>query len=469
MWTTGSWPTPPIDWKIYRSESLWLISIKNWNNWLTIADKNCWATEAYDWGEITSANRWNFYQRWNNYWFSSITPTTSNEQVNATNYGPYYEGDTFIYYDWYVGWEWCSPHNDNLWWWVINTFKSMQGPAPDWFHVPDDNEMSWLKTTMVWLWLGDWTAMKQYLKMPYGWLRDWYSSTAEIQSRGEYWLYWTSTPKTGSFTAYYLTFADYGIWTGGSITRAEGQLIRCFRNEALIPDNTWRTLFAWTWNSWIFWNPELEVISLSFDGTSWITIADKNIWATYVYENWDTLTEWNCGWYFQRWNNYMFPFDGQLTTSSIQVDATNYGPYYYWDKFIIWFHNWSSAANYNLWGEVTRTKKAMRWPCAEWFHVPRSNEASSFVDLVHSLGISREWFKTYLKMPLIWFIDGTWWYYDNMWVYWTCSHTNNSLANALLLNYWSEWVMGSDYSKGNLIRPFKNESVVPDSTWTKLY
>ena len=505
MWTTGSWPTP-TDWSIYWNENLGLISLKvpqdrqsyYWE-WITIADKNLWATEIYHPGDTMSeAKCGKTYQRWNNYWFpwiwSSETISKTYTKVNAANYWPYYEGNTFIYYDWYVGWEWCSPHNDNLWWWVTNTFKSMQGPAPDWFHVPDDNEMSWLKTTMVWLWLGDWASIKQYLKMPYGWFRDWYSSTAEIQSRGEYWLYWTSTPKTGSFTAYYLNFADYGIWTGGSITRAYGQLIRCFRNEALIPDNTWRTLFAWTWSAGIFWNPELEVISLSFDGTDWITIADKNIWATYVYENWDTLTEWNCGWYFQRWNNYMFSFDGQLTTSSTQVDATNYGPYYYWSNFIrlgssdTWW-NWDTSWNNHLrwskydshWQTITPLKD-MRWPCPEWFHVPHRHDYwwldacqwnLSTKDFFEYLNIWMFWYRHSYTWELInvgsrclYWCSSTWWPNIPSWRECEPSICCNAQANSWTWSRNYQWVETTIWW---YIRPFKNEPVEPDSTWTRLF
>lgn len=443
MWTTGSWPTP-IDWKIYRSESLWLISIKNWNNWLTIADKNCWATEAYDWGEITLANRWNFYQRWNNYWFSSITPTTLNEQVDATNYGPYYESDTFITSsDW-----WETSRNTNLWGADTDRIESKQWPSPEWYYVPKRQDFQNLTNAILALWLDrdSEVVSKIYLKIP-----NWQYRTCN--------RYWQNSARDISFPWFDLVANNNAAW----------MRIRCFKIISEIPDSSWTVLHQWTWNAWIFWSAEKWVISISSDWENRITIMDKNLWATVVYSYWDELSESNCWYQYQWWNNYGFPYDWPTKTSPVKVNAANYGPYYYWDKFIIWFNNWSSVANYNLWWEVTRTKKAMRWPCAEWFHIPRSNEASSFVDLVHSLGISKEWFKTYLKMPLIWYIDGTWWYYDNMWVYRTCSHTNASLANALLLNYWDEWVMWSSYSKGNLIRPFKNESVVPDSTWTKLY
>lgn len=56
---------------------------------------------------------------------------------------------------------------------------------------------------------------------------------------------------------------------------------------------------------WIFHNTTLGLISLSSDGSNWITIADKNLWATTVFEVWSwswtnwwtTVTEAN-GWKF---------------------------------------------------------------------------------------------------------------------------------------------------------------------------
>jgi hypothetical protein len=103
------------------------------------------------------------------------------------------------------------------------------------------------------------------------------------------------------------------------------------------------------------------LISVSWDWTNWVTIADKNLWATAVYNSWDTLTANNCGGYFQWWNCYMFSFDWTEPTSRTTVDITGYWPwnYYYGDTFIvyyIWFAANSQAARtraYNLrWWET---------------------------------------------------------------------------------------------------------------------
>ena len=120
----------------------------------------------------------------------------------------------------------------------------------------------------------------------------------------------------------------------------------------------WSSVATW---AWVFYNSILWIISISADWATWLTIADKNIWATTVYNNWDALSESNCGWYFQRWNNYMFPFTWTVTTSPTQVDASNYGPWNYYSSstFIPWDMDWSSVQNDNLWWETS-------WGSQQW-------------------------------------------------------------------------------------------------------
>lgn len=83
---------------------------------------------------------------------------------------------------------------------------------------------------------------------------------------------------------------------------------------------------------------------------------DKNLWATTVFNQWDTVSDANCGYFYQWWNNYGFPHSWTVITSSTQVDASNYWPWnYYLDStFIIWnWGDWSTIQNDNLWWWVT--------------------------------------------------------------------------------------------------------------------
>lgn len=58
------------------------------------------------------------------------------------------------------------------------------------------------------------------------------------------------------------------------------------------------------------------------------------------------------GYHYQWGNNYGFPSDGEITTSSTQVNASSYGPRnpYSSDTFIIGNEDWSSVQNDNLRG-----------------------------------------------------------------------------------------------------------------------
>lgn len=118
-----------------------------------------------------------------------------------------------------------------------------------------------------------------------------------------------------------------------------------------------------------------------------ITIADKNLWASVVYEDGDTLSEANCGTYFQWGNNNWFAWTGSVTTSSTQVDTTGYWPwnYYTGTDFIIWSDEWSNPSNNNLWGDTTDTDQARQWPAPSGYHVPSATEWQNFIKFFNTI------------------------------------------------------------------------------------
>ena len=142
------------------------------------------------------------------------------------------------------------------------------------------------------------------------------------------------------------------VYANDYVERAGGHSIRCFKDSYEVPDSTW-TIVKWTlWWAWIFWNQSEGLISIT-DWTTGYTIMDKNLWATTVYNNGDTLTQANMWNMYQRWNNYWFPSTWSVTTSSTQVNAQNYWPwnYYSGSTFIIrssFPRNWDSSNNDNL-------------------------------------------------------------------------------------------------------------------------
>lgn len=244
------------------------------------------------------------------------------------------------------------------------TVSSMQWPAPDCFHVPSKDEHVALVDAMTALWIdtSNGNCMKTYLKMPFAGRRGYSSSALQHQGTNAY--YWSSTAYGED--AHYLVFNSAGLYPQSGYRRPYGCSVRCFKNTPTIPASSWTTLFDWSsiaiW-AWIFHNTTDWLISISADWINWITIQDKNLWATVVYNDWDTLSQANCGNYYQWGNNYGFPWTWSVTTSSTKVDASGYGPWNYYSSstFITpstFPFDWSSVQNDNLrWWVYTPIKR----------------------------------------------------------------------------------------------------------------
>jgi len=232
--------------------------------------------------------------------------------------------------------------------------------------------------------------------------------------------------------------------------------------------------------AWIYHNATLWVISLSSDGENWITIADKNLGATEVYEDGDTLSEANSGKYYQWWNNYGFPFTWSVTTSSTQVDASTYWPWNYYSSstFITYDWRWDTTDNWNLWWGVTWTNEAMQWPCNTGYHVPSKDEWAALCWILTTtfrLASTSDTMKTYLKMPMSGFrsySSAGVSYQGTYGLYWSANAYNTN--NAYLLSFNSSTLNPQDWyprAFGLSLRCFKNTPVVPyaNEWWTKLY
>lgn len=235
-----------------------------------------------------------------------------------------------------------------------------------------------------------------------------------------------------------------------------------------------------TMPAWIYHNATLGLISLSSDGSSWYTITDKNLGATTVYNQWDTLTDANCGKFYQRGNNYWFPHSWSVTTSSTRVNASNYWPWNYYSsstfiKRTSSPYDRSSVQNDNLWGATTWTNEAMQWPCPNGFHVPTKDEWQAVYNILITtfwLANSATTMWTYLKMPLAWYRDyynaivssvGSYGYYRNS--------TPDNANNAYDLFFYSSGIFPQDSNPrayGLSVRCFKNDAVQPDDSRTKL-
>ena len=392
----------------------------DWNTGYTIADKNLWATVVYNnWDTYSEANCGRYYQWGNNYWFPWIWNTetilSTTNKPSVTWYWPwnYYYSDVFVVASART-WTQEEPVPKNLRWWVsqstwqdcehpiisatdttytasdfdikdltdstnlrttwswkqdaltawdnitiqdeCTTESDMKWPAPSGFHVPSTAE--WQTVYNIWTALGwggaDWTNFWIALKLPFAGNRNY--SSANVSNQGTDGYYWSSSQYDAN-NAYYLYFYSTVLNPQNHRYRTYGFSIRCFKNTPTIPASSWVKLY-WTSieNWWIFWNSVDWLISLSSDWQTWITIADKNLWATTVWNNGDALSEANCWKHYQWGNNYGFPRTWGITTSSTQVDASNYWPWNYYSSstFITYNGRWDSTDNWNLWWWVTQ-------------------------------------------------------------------------------------------------------------------
>ena len=242
-------------------------------------------------------------------------------------------------------------------WWERDT----QWPSPVGYHVPTKDEWKAVYDAWVALWQWsstDWDSLRIKLKMPFAGLR--YRSSSSVSNQGSLGYYWSSTASSApADSSYYLRFDLSSINPQYWNSRTYGFSVRCFKNCPLQPSSNWTTIYAWSNWAWIYHSVTEWVISISSDWQTWITIADKNLWATTVYNDWDILSQANCWYYYQWWNNYGFPWTWAISkTSSTQVDASAYWPWNYYsnDTFIVRNdspYDWSSVQNDNLWWWVT--------------------------------------------------------------------------------------------------------------------
>lgn len=244
------------------------------------------------------------------------------------------------------------------------------------------------------------------------------------------------------------------------------------------------------WNelpSGIYWNSTDGLISV-VSSNDIITITDKNLGATTVYNNWDTLSEANC-WKFYQWGNiYGFPWTWATSTSATKINVSSYWPWNYYNsstfRTVTASYSWGvydyfyyTSNNANLWGDTTNTNEARKWPCDTWWHIPSENELQSITNILSNMWVT-DYFWV-LKLPCCWrLVWNTWARIDNSNIIWLWSSWQDIIPGSdliggcrLRLNSTGsvskiDWEVPSAWYS---IRPFKNEPVMPTSTRTVLY
>lgn len=234
----------------------------------------------------------------------------------------------------------------------------------------------------------------------------------------------------------------------------------------------WVYIRTWTpvlYAPWIY--SKSGVISISWDGTNWYSMSNKNLNASNVGDYWT---------YYQWWNNYGFANSGSVTKTTTKVDTTGYWPgnYYSSSTFIYGSWDWSNPSNNNLWGDTTDTTAARQWPCSSGYHIPSVTEMSGIVSAWTALGLSwGAWLVNYLNIPYAWLRDTSGnvqfqWSYG---FYWTSSAVSGNSSNGNFLQFNSSTIESTplttwiDKIYWFSIRPFKNTPSIPDSTRTVVY
>lgn len=221
---------------------------------------------------------------------------------------------------------------------------TVQWPCDDGFHIPTKAEWD----SIIALNLTS-AQVVSALHIPYGGIRrhndgsfDYVRSEARL---------WVSNAITGSgdiMNNYYAYISQYATAVIASNTIALGCNIRAFKNTPVVPDATWTETVEGKVRE------KDGLISILVDTDTYVTMQNKNVGATTVWNTGDTASSENIGDYFQWGNNHGFKLNSTGDTSSTQVDASSYWPGEYdSDTFVIGQIDWMSVDNYDLWWAET--------------------------------------------------------------------------------------------------------------------
>lgn len=517
-----------VEFQYYRSRSdhntaanqldqvfVYKLTSASWWTW-TVTERNTWA-KAVAWTWINLA-----FGSGNMTISADTTTLATKSDLNNINEVPSWWTEWQVLTKWAsgYGWEDASWTDYEAWDWI--TIWRLVKPTSIWtdYHIPSYTEWDNLITawTTLWAWTeNDGVGFSTYLKIPTANSR---STSWVIVGSGDTGSYRTTT--SNSQYRYILSVSHRQADAGVRLALTYpwyAESVRCFKNTPEVPDSWWTTLYdgsSIATGAWIFYDTTNWLISISADGTTWYTIMDKNVWATTVYNYWDTLSQANCGKFYQRWNYYGFPWSGTLSdTSSTQVDTTWYsadGELYYDDTFITWNDDWSSPSNtwlrsatwpwfmeatikenaisaiwYKAWRWIAIWDIAFknRWPCAVWYHMGTKNEFydiySMWINMWAWTSSSGTNVSAYLLMPYTWVrVNTSWARQTSGGNYWTCSWYMSTTTTSNQLTWGSRWFNDSNNAGPSLtsglpsqywfpIRPLKDDYVAPDGSWTTMF
>lgn len=222
--------------------------------------------------------------------------------------------------------------------------RDTQWPCPNGYHIGTEAEWNTVVSALDTLWVKNETNTKNYLKLPDAY----YLNRTNWSKNTSYWpvRIWTSTMSNNA-TAPAFLIDENGVVQVKNDKPGNWFSIRPFKDNPMIPDSSWTTLYQWTWSAWIFWNSTLWLISISWNWTTWTTMTDKNLWATNVLDNWL---------FYQFWNNTWYTYNASPYVTSKPTISTDYWPgNYYTGSFVRVSsgNNWFNWTDNNIWWWVT--------------------------------------------------------------------------------------------------------------------
>lgn len=433
----------------------WFTTVTWWNGLASSIGTNYWtsvaSTVVAPWGcwAVNSANcgcSWSWYLPWNKWsdvwgwgwgaWWAGCNAWTYN-----------LDGSCCSRWGW-AWWPWLCWYWGWGWWWACACNYAMWGCVVDWWGCWwwCVNRTWGSATNCGWWWWG-WSWSYCWGRWACWLVEIWYPANWAWGVEDATW--WTKS----SFEEWWVTYCKHRFTT------------------------TW-TFFIWSWNlpAWIYYNASSCLITMSCDGNNWLTIQDRNIWATT--RDVKSSTSYWC--MYQWGNNYWFVNTWTVSRTTTKVDTTWYWPWNYYSRNCFVYDStscnldWSNPSNDNLWGNTTNTYAARQWPAPSWYHVPSQADISCMVKVMRCIkwwDLTLDEVQQYLFIPLSWYrgyasgclycqwsgfglwMSSTvnWLWYCAWWIY-TNSNVNSS-------TYWNRrWTWYP-------IRAFKNVASIPNASW----
>lgn len=223
-------------------------------------------------------------------------------------------------------------------------YSAIQWPCDSWFHIPSPTEWNAVISAL-------WQTLTYYfdnLHMP----DTYYVNRSNATLNTSYWpvRFWANNMTSkSSADAFQITEANEVKVQADK--PSNWFCLRAFKDNPVAPDSSWTE----TLTGLVYYNSSLWLISVK-NWSDWITMQDKNVWATVVYNYWDTVNDNNAGYFYQYGNSYWFPHSLPTQFYTSVRDTTGYWPTnpYSDNHFVkVSTNNRFSNTNNDIWGWVT--------------------------------------------------------------------------------------------------------------------